>query len=184
MLIVVSGLPGTGKSAVADALADQMRIPVFTKDRIEASLWRTGVTADLGSWQAAEDLLGTLAGEQLRRGQSAILDTVARTYESREKWLAIAAGHGAAFRPIECVCTDEAVHRSRIEGRQRGIPGWYELTWKDVDRARERWEPWTSDRLVLDAVDPLDANVARARAYVSAGAAPLPRTRDRATDGR
>ena len=86
MLVVVGGLPGAGKSSLADALANRLGVPVFNKDQIEASLWRSGITADLNSCQGAEDLLGTLAGEQLRRNQSAILDTVARTGESREAW--------------------------------------------------------------------------------------------------
>ena len=34
----------------------------------------------------------------------------------------IAEDAGAAFRLIECVCSDPARHRSRIEERIRGIP--------------------------------------------------------------
>jgi predicted kinase len=166
-LIVVSGIPGTGKSTLADALAVALGAPVFAKDRIEASLWRSGVTAEHDSWTIAEDLLSTLAGEQLRREQSAILDTVARTSESRDAWRAIAEEYLADFKPIECICSDEAVHRRRIDGRERGIPGWYELTWDDVQRARSLWEPWDIDRLVLDAITPLGENVASAIAYVT-----------------
>jgi adenylylsulfate kinase-like enzyme len=44
-LVVVGGLPGAGKSFLADALAEQLHVGVFNKDRIEASLWRGGVTA-------------------------------------------------------------------------------------------------------------------------------------------
>lgn len=167
-LIVVSGIPGTGKSALADALAAALGAPVFVKDRIEASLWRSGVTADHNSWTVAEDLLGTLAGEQLRRRQSAILDSVARTRQSRGAWRALAEEHGAAFKPIECICSDEAVHRNRIEGRERDIPGWYELTWDEVELSQSLWEPWDCDRLTLDAITPLDENVSSAIAYVSA----------------
>lgn len=166
-LIVVGGLPGAGKSSLADALAKRLQAPVFTKDRIEASLWRNGVTAEANSWQVAEDLLTTLAGEQLRRGQSAILDTVARTEQSRGTWRALTLEHGARFALIECVCSDIELHRQRIEGRDRGIPGWYEVTWEEVERVRGRWEPWPDDRLVLDSVNSLDDNTAEALAFVA-----------------
>jgi predicted kinase len=160
LLVVVGGLPGTGKTTIADELAVQLACPVFNKDRIEASLWRDGVTAEQDSWSVAEHLLTTLASEQVRRGQSAILDTVARRSESRAAWRAIALETGAEFRLIECVCSDRGLHRARIEGRRRGIPGWYELSWDDVETVRARSEPWGDERLVLDAVNPVRANVA------------------------
>lgn len=166
-LVVVGGLPGTGKSTLADALAAPLDAAVFTKDRIEASLWRDGITAEHGSWAAAEHLLTTLAGEQLRRGQSAILDSVARRADSRAAWRDVAAEHRASFRLVECVCSDEELHRRRLVGRDRQIPGWYELSWADVEAARARAEPWPDERLVVDAARPLAENVAAALAYIT-----------------
>jgi hypothetical protein len=48
----------------------------------------------------------------------------------------------------------------------RGIPGWYELTWADVEGVRSRYEPWTDDRLVIDAVRPFDENVSSVLSYL------------------
>ena len=42
-LIVVSGLPGSGKSTVADGLSRALSIPVFSIDPIEAAMWRGGL---------------------------------------------------------------------------------------------------------------------------------------------
>jgi predicted kinase len=166
VLIVVGGLPGTGKSTLAAGLGEELGVPVFTKDVIEASLWRSGIGADQSSWEVAEDLLATLAASQLTAGSGAVLDTVARKEESRSLWRAIAAEHDAPFVLIECVCRDEDVHRSRLDGRVRGIPGWYEVSWEDVVDAKRRWVRWTDDRLVLDAVEPAAENLRRALAYV------------------
>jgi predicted kinase len=162
LFVVVCGLPGTGKSTLSDAIAERIQAPVLTKDRIEASLWRDGIKAEQNSWQIAENLLTTLASEQLRRHQSVILDTVARSVKSRSSWQSLADELGARFRVIECVCSDEHVHRTRIEGRERGIPGWYELSWKDVERGRQHYTNWTGDHLVIDAIRPLDENVTTA----------------------
>jgi predicted kinase len=169
VLILVGGLPGTGKSTLADELASHLHAPVFAKDRIEASLWRDGVKAEQRSWTIAEHLLTTLAREQLRRGQSAILDTVAGSLESRASWRETADELGADFLLVECVCSDPATHRSRIESRVRGIPGWYELTWADVERSRSQYEPWREDHLVVDARAPLADNVTLAVRYASLG---------------
>lgn len=42
-------------------------------------------------------------------------------------------------------------HRNRIEGRDRGIPGWpATVTWVHLRRMQERWEDWEQPHLVLD----------------------------------
>jgi hypothetical protein len=79
----------------------------------------------------------------------------------------LAEQYGASFHLIECICSDIAVHRSRVEGRMRAIPGWYELTWADVERGRQRYEPLPEPKLVLDAIEPLEHNIARAWTFVS-----------------
>jgi predicted kinase len=170
VLVVMTGLPGTGKSAIADALGAALPAALFSRDRIEAGLWAGGLSTDLGSGWAAYDIMTALAADQLAVGQPVILDSVATTEAIREPWRRAAAHHAAPLRVIECVCSDERVHRSRLEQRRRDIPGWYELTWDHVEDVRTRYEPWPGERgssahLVLDAINPLDANVAAALAF-------------------
>ena len=167
-LILCSGLPGTGKSTLATALGRALSIPVFAKDWLEATLWRSGIGREQSSGWAGYALLTALAESQLRLGQSVILDCVAGRETLRGEWQALATQHGAAYRPVECVCADEALHQARLAGRQRGIPGWYELDWAEVERVRAGYEPWTADRLVLDMATPLAENLATALAYITA----------------
>ena len=166
-LILIAGLPGTGKSTRAEGLGRALGVPVFAKDWLEAALWRSGIGREQNSGWAGYELLTTLAERQLRLSQSAILDCVASNEELRQCWRALAAKHGAAFRAVECVCADEALHRARLEGRQRGIPGWYELDWAEVERVRATYEPWTSERLGLDMTQPATENLAAALAFVA-----------------
>jgi hypothetical protein len=56
--------------------------------------------------------------------------------------------------------------RERVEGRARSIPGWYELTWEDIERSRVNYVPLEEPKLVIDAVAPLDENLARVRRYL------------------
>lgn len=42
MLIAMVGLPGVGKSSVAEALGRKLNAPVVSVDPIEAAMWRAG----------------------------------------------------------------------------------------------------------------------------------------------
>jgi predicted kinase len=170
MLVVFTGLPGTGKSSVAEVLGREFRIPVFAKDWLEAELLLSGLKPDAGNIQPgsiAYDLLTTLAGRQLALGQSAILDSVAGTESIRGTWRNLAAQYHAGWKVIECICSDEELHRQRLQSRRRGIPGWHELTWIDVEKVKGYYLPWyEEERLILDMARPLEENISKALAYL------------------
>lgn len=167
-MIVFSGLPGTGKSTLAESLARTLRIPVFAKDWLEASLLRSELTPSIAEKPlgfAGYDLLTTLAQRQLKLEQSVILDSVASTETVRKTGRALADQYKAGWRVIECICTDESLHLSRLQLRERRIPGWHELTWSDVQHVKQRYAIWDEERLTLDMVDSFEDNFAKARAY-------------------
>lgn len=84
-------------------------------------------------------------------------------------WRSAARRAGAEIRVIEVVCTDEALHRTRLESRRRDIEGFYEPTWESVEARRREYEPWLDDRLVVNSSVPLNANLAEVIAYVESG---------------
>ena len=168
-LIVFSCLPGTGKSILAEALGRELGIPVFAKDWLEATLLQCELVPgneakSLGS--AGYHLLTVLAERQLMLGQSAILDSVASTESIRSSWKQLAAEYDAEWCVIECICSDEGVHRARMNVRQRNIPGWHELDWSEVERVKAYYQPWEEDRLILNAVKPLEDNLERIFEYL------------------
>lgn len=167
-LIVFSGLPGTGKSTLAEALAKDLAIPVFAKDWLEATRLRSELQPaneekPLGF--AGYELLTMLAERQLMLRQSVILDSVAASRSIRCAWSQLAENYKADYRVIECVCSNETLHRSLLKGRQRNIPGWHELEWSDVERVKGYYSAWEEQRLVLDMVQSLNENLSKAKAY-------------------
>jgi len=170
-LIVMTGLPGAGKSSIAEALARALRAPVFTKDWLEATILQSGHVPRDQLSSVGYPLLTALARRQLALGQSAILDSVVGPPRVRTLWRALAEEFGAAWRVVECICSDPALHRLRIEGRERGIPGWAELEWSDVEQIASVLVVWDeAERLVLDGVDPFEVNVAKAIDFVGIAA--------------
>jgi predicted kinase len=167
-LIIFTGLPGTGKSALAEAVGRGLGIPVFAKDWLEAVLLCSKLVPaetekQLGS--IGYDLLTTLAERQLSLDQSVILDSVASTESIRNTWRDLGKKYKAERRVIECVCSNISVHRERLEQRQRNIPGWHELQWSDVEFVQSYFAPWDEERLILDSVNPIDQNILAALKY-------------------
>ena len=114
-------------------------------------------------------ILWALARSQLRTGSSVVLDGVARQPEVDGTRL-LADEEGAESLVVMTTCADPEVHRSRVEGRRRRIPNWYELDWPHVERARSSWIPPDGVDLVLEATDPVDQNADRLRTVLDSAA--------------
>ena len=165
-LIVLSGLPGSGKSTLAEALSRSLSLPVFPVDPIEAAMWRGGL-AKAQTGIAAYEVAIALADEHLRLGHCVIIDAVNPVEAPRAAWRNLAAKHRADLKIIECVCTDETVHRRRIEARVRNIDGMPEVTWARVLQRRAEYQPWTDARLTLDtSIDAPETLLAAALNYL------------------
>ena len=86
------------------------------------------------------ELLTILAKHQLMLGQSVILDSVASLQKIREEWRSLAEKYHADWRVIECICSDEDIHRQGLLSRERNIPGWHELDLSDVEKVKQYYQ--------------------------------------------
>lgn len=166
-LIVLSGLPGTGKSEIADAIGRARRAPVLSVDPIESAILEAGIEASFETGLAAYVVAERVADTALRAGLDAVVDAVNSVDPARDMWRRLAAKHAARLRIIECALADERAHRRRLAERDRGLR-LTEPTWVDVERRRVEWTPWPEPHLTLDAAEPIERNVELALRYVDA----------------
>lgn len=138
-LIVLGGLPGTGKSTLASALAERLGAIHLRIDTIEQAMRDAGQTvAGPEGYLVARDI----AHENLGLRYPVIVDAVNPIAYTRKLWCETAAATGARLVEIELVCSDRAEHRHRVESRTVDIEGLRLPTWQDVlDR---EYEPWTT----------------------------------------
>lgn len=162
-VILIGGLPGSGKSTLSEALATKLKIPLFSKDRLEASIVQNGLVPSKELNDVGYDLLRNLVDEHERLNQTVILDFIGNKTRVEKLWPSLLSKNLIA---IECICSDNSTHKNRIESRTRGIEGWYELSWEDVEKASREYKPLVANRLILDSMDSTETNLQIAVEYI------------------
>lgn len=154
VLVVLAGLPGTGKTTVAKMLAKRIRAAHLRTDVIAAPMLRSRLTEDPASaGRVAYDIACEVATETLQAGVPVVVDGVHASHALRSLWLGVSNEVGVPLIQLETRLKNEHEHRRRVELRQAG--GYLGPTWQQIQEMN--YEPWDdtldSRRLIVDTSD-------------------------------
>jgi aminoglycoside phosphotransferase family enzyme/predicted kinase len=173
VVVAVGGIIASGKSTVADAVAEQLSAPVIDADRTRKHLGGLAPTmhddsaAFTGLYEAA--MTDRVYAELMRRaatvldsGRPVVLDASFRTAAMRRAARDLAAVHGAPFLMVECRAPPE-ICRARLERREREksvSDGRLQIFDAFAARAEPATELSPREHLVVDTARSLDATLA------------------------
>jgi len=116
MLILVTGLPGSGKSTVARLLAKQLDAHILNSDVIRRELYPIARTYSSQETQQVIRETERRARELLQAGGTVILDALFTKQRPREEYRELAQEIGAPFHIVYVVAPEEKT-RERLELR-------------------------------------------------------------------
>jgi predicted kinase len=153
LLVVISGLPATGKSTLATGLAERLEGPVLSRDHARQEITGPMVAMDRrftrlfgryrrGLQQEASRRLERAVADELAHGMPVVVEVVAQR-GIRQRLEVLAEKHGARICSIEVICGDPAELARRLGERRRN---WRRI----VARMAKSYRP-ASGALVMDS---------------------------------
>lgn len=151
VLVVLAGLPGTGKTTLSRPLARDLGAALLRVDAVETAGTRAG--ADLGAAPAlGYAVVHEIAAACLDVGTSVVVDAVNPVAVARQGWRDLARAAGVPLHLVEVTLADTEEHRRRVDQRRPDLADQVVPTWEEV--RVWAYEPWDADRdgrrLVVD----------------------------------
>jgi predicted kinase len=123
VLVIFGGLPGVGKTTIAQELGRQIGAMHVRIDSIEQAIRDCTPIVPPPLDEAGYRVGYTIARDNLRIGRTVVADSVNPLLITRDAWLSVGQSAQVDTIEIEVICSDFREHRSRVERRLQDISG-------------------------------------------------------------
>jgi putative acetyltransferase len=153
-IVMLAGLPGTGKTTLAYALARALPLIVLDKDLVNTVLINAAINQNKAGPLSYEVLLDLAEDMVVVQRHSVILDTAGRQPIILDRALQITKKASAMLRVIHLVAPRE-VRLRRMAARESGPSQWSEDETTDIEEA-QWYAHLPADRLTVSSTPPVE----------------------------
>lgn len=157
MLLIVCGLPGSGKTTIADALSKRLKAPHISSDIIRKQMHERPVYTE-DEKREVYRAMAARALEMFRGGEeTVVLDATYYKKEYLDMARMAAQKAGSMMLIIECTINDNEA-KKRIGSRKKGPSD------ADFDvylKLKREAEPIEDEHLTIDCSEPVPGNIKR-----------------------
>jgi len=169
MIVLMAGLPGTGKTTIARELASRTQGAVLSKDEIRAAIFSLrDIEYSVEQDDFVMEVMLDTARFLLQRSPDRTIFLDGRTFSRRyqiDRVLSFARESSQSWVILECTCSEESV-RKRLDTPDPLHPA-HNRTFALYLEMKSRFEPIIYPKITLNTDEPLDRYLSQALAAIT-----------------
>ena len=174
MIILMAGLPASGKSTLCKELATRLSETVLDKDRLRSALFdERDIEYSTAQDDLCESILLEAAAFILGKDPSRVIFLDGRPFSRAyqiDAVLKTAAALKQEWRILECICSEETARKRLSEDQASGDHLAANRNYELYKRVKQQFEEINLPKVVIDTDEPLEACIEHALMAISRNA--------------